>query len=164
MNQYIINLKENTNKVLLYSKELPQAKLDEKTEGKWSILEILEHIYLTDRAILGVLSRDSPQKNKSSEIIGEEKIKNILVDDKKKKYPSPSFLSPQGTFDNLNAFLDSFDAQRMLVIQDIESNKLVNDNRIYSHFILGDMTVMDWLNFIVYHTERHLNQIEERLN
>ena len=39
--------------------------------------------------------------------------------------------------------------------------QLVIDNRVHKHPSLGEMTVSDWLWFMIRHTERHLEQVKE---
>ena len=162
METYINDLEQNTNNLLETVKEYSIEKLTTKTGTKWSILEVLEHVYITDKVIYTIVSRPSDKVSKTQEIIGQNKLETILVGQRDKNLKSPDLLHPKGNFKNLAEFNSAFIILRDSIKNDLVTEKLKMDNRIHNHFLLGEMTIIDWLNFILFHTERHLKQIEER--
>jgi len=131
----------------------------------WSIFEILEHIHVTDKAIYHLLSTPSEKKSDSKEIVGAKKLEFYLVQGRnKRKVQSPNLLQPKGRFQDLAEFTTAFTSARNNIKSDLLSGKIIVDNRIHNHFIIGEMTITDWLYFVLYHAERHLKQIEDKYN
>jgi len=161
MERYINDLEQNTNKLLVTVKDYPIEKLTKKNGSGWSILEILEHIYITDKVIYSIVSKPSENESKTTEIVGRNKLETILVEQRNKKQQSPELLKPKGDFKNLTDFNSAFLTLRNTMKNGLSTGKIRFDNRIHNHFLLGEMTITDWLNFILFHTERHLKQIEE---
>lgn len=161
MEKYINNLEQNTDKLLDTVKDYPIEKLTNRNGSEWSILEILEHIYLTDKVIYSLVAKPSESKSETNEIVGRNKLENILVEQRSQKQQSPDLLKPKGNFKNLNDFNSALTTLRATIKNSISTGVIQLDNRIHNHFILGEMTITDWLNFILFHTERHLQQIKE---
>lgn len=164
MEKYIHKLDQNTHKLLEKVKEYSIEKLKEKRESEWSILEILEHIYFTDKVVYSLVSKPSEKESDAKELFGQKKLATILIDQRDKKIQSPDFLYPKGHFKNLSHFNSEFIDLRNSLKNDLITEKVKIDNRIQNHPLLGEMTITDWLNFILFHTERHLQQIHEKTN
>lgn len=160
MEKYINDLDHNTEKLIETVKDYSIEDLTAKNSDKWSILEVLEHIYITDKVIYSIVSKPSDKESKTKEIIGVNKLESILVGQINKKLQSPDLLRPKGHFQNLADFNSAFTTLRSSIKKDLITMKIKVDNRIHNHFLLGEMTITDWLNFILLHTERHLKQIE----
>ena len=160
MEKYINDLDHNTEKLIETVKDYSIEDLTAKNSDKWSILEVLEHIYITDKVIYSIVSKPSDKESKAKEIIGVNKLESILVGQINKKLQSPDLLRPKGHFKNLADFNSAFTTLRSSIKKDLITMKIKVDNRIHNHFLLGEMTITDWLNFILLHTERHLKQIE----
>ena len=163
MERYIKELEQNTNKLLETVKEYPIEKLAKKSGSEWSLLEILEHIYITDKVIYSIVSKPSDKESKDKELFGQNKLEIILIDQRDKKIQSPDFLYPKGHFQNLSSFSSAFIDLRNSLKNDLITEKIKIDNRIHNHPLLGEFTITDWLNFIPLHTERHLKQIEDTI-
>jgi hypothetical protein len=162
MEKYIKELEQNTNKLLETVKEYPIEKLTEKSGSEWSLLEILEHIYITDKVIYSIVSKPSEKESNAKELFGQNKLEIILIEQRDKKIQSPDFLHPKGYFQNLLEFNSAFTDLRNSLKNELITENVKIDNRIHNHPLLGEMTITDWLNFIPLHTERHLKQIEDR--
>ena len=162
MEKYINDLDHNTEKLMEAVKDYSLEDLTAKNSDKWSVLEVLEHIYITDKVIYSIVSKPSDQESKTKEIVGKNKLESILVGQIDKKLQSPDLLRPKGQFQNLADFNSAFRDLRNSLKNDFLTKKIKADNRIHHHFLLGEMTITDWLNFILFHTERHLSQIEKR--
>ncbi|NVK33544.1 MAG: DinB family protein [Rhodobacteraceae bacterium] len=161
MEKYINHFDQNTDKLLKTIKDYPIEKLNAKNSSEWSVLEILEHIYITDQVIYSIVSKHSDIESKTTEIVGRDKLETILVDQRNKKLQTPELLKPKGHFKNLTDFSSAFSTLRNTIKSDLTTEKIRFDNRIHNHFILGEMTITDWFNFMLFHTKRHLQQIEE---
>lgn len=163
MKNYLTNLEKNTSAVIQLSIDLSPELLNVKEENQWSILEILEHLYITDKVIFSVLSKPSKEQSDKNEIVGQPLLNKILVEKKERRYPAPDILYPKGLFKSVEEFKVAYKDLRQSFESALKSEKIKMNNNIYKHFTMGDMTVMDWLNFMILHTERHLNQISNRI-
>lgn len=163
LQDYIEILDENSSRTIKLAYSISDDALTLKLPGKWSPLEILEHIFLTDKIVLILLSRPSVNKHTSTHILGSEKLEKFLIDGRNHKVEAPEALHPKGLFPNLDAFEIAFLEQRKQLKLKLDSGEIIMDNRIHKHIRLGEMTISDWLYFIIHHTNRHLEQIQDML-
>ena len=162
---FINRLDQTTNDILETTKNCSLEMLNFKRENSWSVLEILEHIYLTDKVIFTIISKPTTELSSTNEIIGNKNLKVIMIDQRtQRKIISPEILKPKGEIKDLNTFEKVFLTQRETLKDDLKTGKLLIDNRIHKHPFMNDMTISDWLNFTIYHTQRHTEQIKDNLN
>ena len=160
-NLFITRLDDNTKEILQLVKSLTSSQLAFKKDGKWNVLEILEHLYLSDKIIMTIISKPSENIHATEDIYGTRKIKAILVDERDKKISSPEPLKPKGIFSDVFVAEKAFFQQRDTLKNLLRADGIIIDNRIHKHPLLGEMTISDWLNFIIHHTERHIEQIKD---
>lgn len=157
---FIVKLDKSTQDFLEILKTCSSDCVHFKNDKQWNILEIIEHIYLTDRVIYTIISSSTETRNSSREIIGDENLQKILVTNWKEKINSPDILKPKGEITNMATLVNLLVNQRELWKDDVLKDKIIIDNRIFVHPFLGKMTVIDWVNFAIHHTQRHIQQIE----
>lgn len=160
---YFQSLDDNTNDTLQLAKGCPPALLTDNINNKWSVLQILEHICMTEKLICVLVTKPSDKTSESNELIGNDKLQKLVVEKREQKVTAPESLYPKGEIKDLKGFEKIFLEQRNLLKQDIQTGKLTIDNRIHKHPMLGEMTINDWLNFLIHHTQRHLEQIKDIL-
>lgn len=160
---YFQDLNENTNDTLLLVKSCPPAILNNSNNDKWSVLQILEHICMTEKLICVLVSKPSDKEAETNELLGNDKIKKLVVEKREYKVMAPESLIPKGDIKDQEGFAQIFLQQRDKLKQDIQTGILIIDNRIHKHPMLGEMTIKDWLNFLIHHTQRHLEQIKDLL-
>ncbi len=160
INSFIVRLDNTTKSILQLVKSLTSPQLAFKEDGKWNILEILEHICITDKIIMIVISRPSESTHTTEDIYGARKIK-AMMDERDKKILSPESLRPKGIFSDVFVAEKAFLQQRDTLKNSLRAGDIIIDNRIHTHPFLGEMTIGDWLNFIIHHTERHIEQIKD---
>ena len=157
-------LDDNTQELLKIVMACSPEKLAYHKPNTWSILQILEHITIADTIVFFLLREPSEATSDSGEIYGNEKLKKIVVDFRtRKKVEAPVSLQPQGKFTEISAFEKTFLRGRNLLKHDLASGKIKVSNSTHKHPYLGEMTISDWLNFILHHTQRHMEQIKENL-
>jgi DinB family protein len=162
LTEYISELDRNTGDILQLLKECSEEQLEIKQEGSWSILEILEHILITDRSVYNLLLSPSEKQGTAPEVMGR-KIKFYMIDKRDIKAIAPLHLLPKGEIKNNAEFIEQFLKQRAFLVDALENNKIIIDNGITSHHVMGDLSKTDWLNFLMHHAERHVLQIKDRL-
>jgi hypothetical protein len=161
---YISLLDTNTNDTLELAKKCTAAQLNFKDGSRWSVMEVLEHIYIVDKICFSLLSRPAAEKESATnEIYGNEKMKHIMIANRKRKVESPAGMEPKGSISDVPTFVHLFLQQRNLLKQDLLSNKITVSNKTHRHPTLGEMTIADWLYFMVHHANRHLEQIKENM-
>ena len=158
------NLDINTQEILNLTENLTPAQLLLHPENKWSIIQILEHIILTDRIVIRLLSKKSESHSDTTEIHGHERLHRMIVTMRSRLVNAPDMLQPKGDIQTLEAFKQVFTEQRLLLKSDIADGKITIDNRIEKHPYLGEMTMSDWMHFMPLHAKRHLEQIRDILN
>jgi hypothetical protein len=161
--EYYIQLTVNTNVFLEILRSCNKEELHFKPEGKWSILEIAEHILIAERTVNIILYKNTDSKSIRSENYGYEKLNHILVDKRSSKIQAPDSFQPKGKLKSVDEFETALKNMRATLQNNIESGKLVVDDRTFKHPVLGEMTVKDWLYFIPLHASRHIDQIRDLL-
>jgi hypothetical protein len=161
---YFSLLDQNTGVALALVRSIDEKKLRMAPEGKWSPLEIMEHIVIVEKAIHNRLSQPSDLLHEKEEVHGPEKIEHLMVTLRDRKVVASDASHPKGNVQSVSQFEELFQHQRNALKDDLSTGTLIVDNRMYPHIRLGDVTVADWLNFLVFHTQRHLEQIKDRLH
>lgn len=134
-----------------------------KKDSGWSIIQILEHICLADKIFMLVVSRPATTIHSTNELVGEQKIKERMMDQRHEQLAAPDSLKPKGKLTTLEDFENLFLTQRNQLKDQLLHGNIVIDNRVHKHLYLGEMTIHDWCQLIIYHTKRHLEQIKDVL-
>jgi uncharacterized damage-inducible protein DinB len=156
----IMNINNNVVRNDIWSAvdHLPDGQLNQIVEpGKWTIMQVLEHLYLVERAItIGIGSalanEDEPAARKPYH----------LTLDRARKVDAPQHLVPQDApipLDAMKAKLEQSRAGLEAAVAGISSDVL--KRKSYPHPVFGVMDVTQWIEFVGIHEKRHLAQIEE---
>jgi len=126
-------------------------------EGKWSIMQILEHLYLMEKV---VVQRMTQELNYNTEPTSEVPITMLL--NRSRKIDAPDFLKPSDEFISLKDMKSKLDESREALINFV-SHTSEDDltNRAMAHRLFGRLRLKQWVELIGYHEQRHLEQIEE---
>ncbi len=160
---YINLLNNNTSTTLQLAKTCSAEQLLYTKNSCWNILQILEHIYVTDKVVITLLLHPSDKRADTPEIIGNDTLKKYIVELRNRKVQAPESIQPKGEIKDVATFEHLFLEQRNLLKHYLESGKIVINTTTHKHPFLGEMTITDWLNFIIHHTQRHLEQIKDNL-
>lgn len=164
VNAYINRLDESTNSTLNLVRSISAQQLAYQVPGKWNILQTLEHICMTEKLVHGLLKRPSQIAAETTELVGDDKLKRLLVDLRARKLEAPGMLLPKGQLTSISGFEFVFVSTRKLLKENLLSGDIVIDNRVHKHPVIGEMTISDWLNFTLQHTQRHLEQLKDILS
>lgn len=77
-----------------------------------------------------------------------------MVSNWKEKIKSPDILKPKGDITNMATLVSLLVKQRELWKDDVSKGKISIDNRIFVHPFIGKMTVIDWVDFAIHHTQQ----------
>lgn len=158
---YLEDLEKNTEEQLALIRSLSEKEKAFRPLNGWSILEVLEHILTTERVVLMMLSRPSANSGSSLSAVGDPYLQAFMKDRINRKFKAPEGLEPKGRLKDFDQFQSSFTEQRNKLRDQLTSGSLKVDERYFKHLILGEMSVSDWLFFIIRHNQRHIDQIVE---
>ena len=160
---FIQQLDVNSLHLIDLAKKAGPDRLLHKPAQGWSVLEVLEHVCLTERGIFAMLGRPGTQQHSEEELYGAQRIKQVMVHERGKKMEAPEGLKPKGKISDLESFESLLRAQREKLKEDLLAGRIAVDTRVFKHSYLGEMTISDWLYFVIHHAERHALQIEALL-
>ena len=153
-------LKTNTGSLLQMIAHFPHADWNKRpAEGKWSPGEIADHILLTDNSIHQLFNGPSVVATDRVPLSKEKLIKEVFLDHTRKLKAFGPIIPKEGekvkeslireikqVRGSLNAFLDHATTSELCMS--------------FSHGKFGLLTKFEWIYFMIYHTERHLIQME----
>lgn len=127
-------------------------------EGKWSIAQVLEHLYLIEKmAVEGI------QKALERSGVNPVKLRRIhLAADRSYKVQAPENLLPSAEFQTLKQLKNKLDTSRESLFKCVDGISIETlDEKSMPHPVYGALTLSQWVSLIGYHEQRHLGQIEE---
>ncbi len=153
-------LKASTEKLLHTLESFPTGLFNNKPpSGGWSAAEVTEHLLALEKNINHILNVPA---SLVTDRRPDEKIEIVrqVFGDMTKKYNSPSFIKPSGIHLDKQQLIADLSAQKQQLLVNIEKTNLEELCTDFPHNRLGTFTKLEWIYFTVYHTKRHLQQIE----
>ena len=165
-NDFIARLEQSTASLLRILDGANGAELSQRpADAAWSALECIEHIVISEIGILRILSRPPDNddiRGDGAELLGRTRIENELHD-RSRRYTAPESAAPRGKYADATTALDALRRNRTRIAEMIESGAIRFDGATRSHPLMGEMTKIDWFNFLLAHADRHQVQIEATL-
>ncbi|WP_342506417.1 DinB family protein [Sporosarcina sp. FSL K6-2383] len=145
--------------VLQSVENLSDEQLNEQVEvGRWSIMQVLNHLYLMERAIVHALSDQLANGENKAPV--EKPIQ--FTTNRSTKVTAPLFATPSDDFISLEEMKSKLTKSRENLSNLVASaDKTLLAQRSYPHPAFGDLGLEQWIPFIGLHEKRHLAQIEE---
>jgi uncharacterized damage-inducible protein DinB len=128
-------------------------------EGRWSVLECVEHVATVERRFLGRL--ESAGQLESAIDPQREAGVLAMVTDRNQQRQAPEIVQPSGRFASLAEALADFDATRAQVIQFAEIRHDELRTLGSQHPLFGQVTGYELMLIIAGHACRHAAQIRE---
>ncbi|GEN53605.1 DinB family protein [Halobacillus faecis] len=152
-------LDEKRKELLHFVEEVSEQEASVKPEeDRWSILEVLEHLYLMEQLI--VYQINQALKQGDTQQATEKPIHKTTNRDY--KVDAPEAVRPKGEFKTLDDAKEGLKKTReatLFLIHNKEEDTL--QNRVFPHPAFGDMNLEQWVEFIGWHELRHLDQMKE---
>jgi uncharacterized damage-inducible protein DinB len=160
---YLTALAANTQTMLELVRPYSPAELAFRPAGEeCSMADLLEHVCLSETRTVQLLALPSAQIAPVREIYGDAMLRQILLSyTDKPRLTSPETAELQGSVTSYAAFERRFVAQRQQLSTQLASGRLVVSNQAHKHAYLGEMTLMDWLYYLVHHASHHHHDIRE---
>ncbi|MBK3495144.1 DinB family protein [Viridibacillus sp. YIM B01967] len=159
MEQYLEHNKSIRDELLNSVSHLSDEQLNKEVEeGRWTIMQVLHHLYLIEfgvaKAIQYTLKKGEKQSGKAMPI--------ELTVDRSTKIKAPSFAEPDENFITLEEMKVKLKQSSNALLQVVSnSNKDQLKDKAYLHPTFGLISLEQWVPFIGYHEKRHIGQIEE---
>jgi uncharacterized damage-inducible protein DinB len=130
-------------------------------EGRWSILETVEHLTVAEKAMLRLVTDTRCPRAASTP--NREEIFLRAIADRSSKVESPEGARPKGRFPNLGEAQAQFQSAREGALRFVEQcNEDLRATEVtHPHPLAGVVTTYEMLIIMAKHTERHALQIEE---
>ena len=142
----------------------PEELLYKAEPDRWSILQVLQHVVLSDEGMRRTESelRDHPLRDMLQPGKMFHVVKDVLEKDVPVDVPHPA-LNPDGQT-NVEDLRSKWQNERQAMAALLESVRSENHNRImFSHAATGPLTARQMLDIALAHTNTHLRQIKRIL-
>lgn len=151
------SLDETTSEFLGLASSFNEREMNTApNKGSWTAAQVAEHVTLSNIDITKELSKPGNICEREPDA-GVENIKSIFLNFTK-KLNSPDFILPTRDI-----------YQRERLIKDLETSvadlervsKKEDLFEIIDHAIFGEVTRLETLYFVIYHTQRHIHQLRK---
>lgn len=158
-NQEIINrIESQTNELINIGNYFSTEMFNEKTEsGKWSIGQVFEHLYLCDKTFKNVLTGPESICHRQTGLHLEH-IKSSLSDHTIRFIASDMY-SPSDGHQEKHRILQDLSDLRKEILSIIREKDLELICKLTKHPEYGYLTGREWVQIMIYHTDRHLHKI-----
>lgn len=140
----------------------PHVMTTRPRPDKWSIVEIVEHLVLSERVVFGppdALEQRTPRARSLRNRALYWVVMCILRFDIPVKVPSAALL-PEGTR-SVGYLWEQWEASHAALRRWVEaSDTRVRQHALFSHPVAGPMTMADTLRMLDVHLDRHIRQID----
>lgn len=147
---------------------LSEEQLNFKTApDRWSILECVEHIAVTQPKLFGYVSetlKQAPNPEKRSEIKSTDEDIMAMMVNRSFKAQAPAEMQPSGKYKNVQTALEALEKNQQNILGELK-NYSMEDLR--NHVVaapIGSIDAYQFMLFIPGHTARHTLQIQEIKN
>ncbi len=152
-------LNDNTQKLLAWADTLQAKQLAQQpAPGKWTVLEVLEHIFIVDK---GAARLSKPDAEPTERDLDESRNRMMRgMADLNQPFAGGSAIDPKGRFADYAEWRAAFVANRAELLQ-LGNEKGWNGLcAMFPHPFFGHLNRAEWVIMVVLHTERHLAQMQ----
>ena len=153
----INNIEHVTDKLVQLLQSVEGRHLNQKPgPDKWSIAQVADHITLSNNSIAKALAlKGKPVDRNPGERV--EELKSIFLDFQK-KFKSPEFILPTREIYDGRLLLKELEVSIKRIRERMYEDDL---DELINHPAFGNISKFEILHFVLYHTQRHLRQINE---
>jgi hypothetical protein len=128
-------------------------------EGEWSVLECMEHIVVSERALLACLHSATPADGPQHNPVREAKIMDRGLD-RSRVVAAPEIVVPAGTIESVSGAWATFEAARGETIQWIDQFEGDLRSWVTNHpMVRTPVNCYEMFLMIALHSKRHAQQI-----
>jgi hypothetical protein len=125
-------------------------------ENSWTAAQVADHIILSNNSITKALLLKGAAINRNP---GErvEELKDVFLNFKR-KLKSPDFIVPAQDIYEMGIVIEHLN-QSFQKVKEVSTT--ANLSEMINHTAFGDITKFEILHFVLYHTQRHIHQLEK---
>lgn len=124
--------------------------------GSWTAAQVADHVTKSNIGIIKSLRKEGKTSDRDPEP-GIEQLKNVFLNFES-KLQSPEFILPakdiyqkENVVENLKSSIEELQ----------ETSRQINVFETIDHPIFGEISKLELLHFVVYHTQRHIHQLKK---
>jgi uncharacterized damage-inducible protein DinB len=162
LTEFSQKLSNSSSELLALFQDVSETQAQQKpTHHTWSMLECFEHIFVVESGIIKTLQVDATPntQEKPETVVNRVKVETLLAN-RELKIEAPDYTAPRNRFKTLAEAKEAFLNKRNILANLIAQTNL-QDGVIVQHPRLGNMTKLDWIHFLIQHTNRHIAQLNE---
>jgi uncharacterized damage-inducible protein DinB len=131
------------------------------SEGKWSAAELLAHLMMVERAVIGKADRVRQHPPKRVSLLKRIHIPMALVESRWIRRESPMPVRPEMLSDkeSMLAQLRTVRERSLAFLEETRGRNL--GDYCWTHPALGTLNTYEWMQFIASHEVRHTKQMRE---
>ena len=123
--------------------------------GSWTAAQVTEHLCKSDNAMIKALNGPVYPTNRPPDA-GVNSLRDTFLDFST-KLPSPDFIIPSATTHEKDSLMEAFTTGREQIGNAIKSLDLTTSCQMP---IFGEPTRLELIYFVIFHTQRHTNQVK----
>lgn len=139
---------------------ISEAQAQWKHEDQWSILECVEHLAITERGMLRLVTEGSSSPLPPDHAPREAAIRSMAAD-RVKKRSAPENARPTGRYPSLQLAAQRYEEARQRTIDYVAQCQDDLGTRRVNHPAFGVISARECLLVMIGHAERHAGQIQE---
>jgi len=127
------------------------------SDTEWSAAQVAEHLLILETLANKIMRGESIATNRPAD--SKTIMIKLAMEDINTKRPAPEMVQPSHNFKDAEQIKNQFIKQRELLKQVIDTTDITEACINGKHPALGTLTKLEWIYFIVHHTQRHLHQM-----
>jgi uncharacterized damage-inducible protein DinB len=130
-------------------------------EGRWSAAELVAHLMMVERAVIGKADRVAQKPPKRVSLLKRIHIPMALVESRWIRRKAPAPVEPEMLYgkEEMLADLRTVRERSLAFLEETRSRNM--GEYCWPHPALGTLNVYEWLQFIASHEVRHTKQMRE---
>jgi len=150
------SLDKTTSELIELISSFTETQINEiPAVASWTAAQVAEHVTKSNNGIINSLKKEGKLPGRAPDA-GVEQLKKTFLDFDK-KLQSPEFILPTQDIYQKKMVIDNLEIS---IAQLKELGHNVNLLEMISHPIFGEITKLELLHFVVYHTRRHIHQLQ----
>jgi len=131
------------------------------SEDKWSAAELVAHLMMVERAVIGKADRVTQKPPKRVSLLKKIHIPMALVESRWIRRKSPVPVEPEMLRDKevMHAELRTVRERSLAFLEETRGRNM--GEYYWAHPALGTLSLYDWLQFLASHEVRHTKQMRE---
>ncbi|MFY4775328.1 DinB family protein [Metabacillus sp. RGM 3146] len=152
------HMKEVRGELLNEVESVSEEEFHQKPEeGQWSIGQLVDHLQKIENVMTETFKRIAP----SAEDKKVEEKNLVAVTDRSYKKDAPDSVAPGEEPINREEVIMALTEARRDLMAYVDMLDYDLSAKSLKHPVMGELSVKQWVEFIGYHEERHLNQLRE---